>query len=210
MLEFQFPFIEQPRLFDEAVFQIILGAAGEDLVFGGLRDHPLYELGDAMVEILEFDAFFHQFLRRRLELDALGIAAVFHRLQFVAGPVQPFFQRLNEILERDDLNVLGIGEGRLLVQLTHQLGQLRFLVGQGALGFVHGGGLRLNLSLERDDLHVPGVDHGPTGREQDQEDEAERTARDPDPERHGCATHRVVAEWKHLGVRANRTDQRRW
>src|SRR5437667_431439 len=50
--------------------------------------------------------------------------------------------------------LLGIGEYRSLIQLTRQLGQLRVLIVQGALGFVEGGSVRLNLSLERNDLKL--------------------------------------------------------
>src|SRR5215211_4391433 len=47
MLELGCAFVEQPRLLDDAVFQILAA----DFVFGGLRHQLLYKLGDATMEI---------------------------------------------------------------------------------------------------------------------------------------------------------------
>ena len=98
--------VEQPRLLAEPVFQI-LGAAAENFGFGGLRHQLLLEFGDAAAEIFDLAALFGQFLGRRFELDPLGIAAVFHGLEFVAGVGEPLLQRLDLGLERDDLDLLG-------------------------------------------------------------------------------------------------------
>ena len=133
MLELEFALVEQPRLLAEAGFKI-LRAAAEDFRFLGLRHQLLLEFGDAAAEVLDPAALFRQFLRRGLQFDPLGIPAILDRLQFVAGSVQPLFQRLDLGLERDDFDLLGVGEGRALVQFAHQLGEFGFLVGQARAG----------------------------------------------------------------------------
>ena len=52
-----------------------------------------------------------------------------------------FFERLDLGLERDDLDLLRIGQRRALVERADQLGEFGFLVGQRALGVVHDAGL---------------------------------------------------------------------
>ena len=69
------------RLFAEAHFQVG-GTAAEDLGLGGLRHQRLFEFGDPATEIFDLSALFRQFMGGGLELDALGVAAVFHRLEF--------------------------------------------------------------------------------------------------------------------------------
>ena len=78
LVELEFAFGEQPRLLAEPAFQL-LDAAAENFGFGGLRHQLLFELGDAAAEILDLAALFGEFLGRGLELDPLGVAAVFHR-----------------------------------------------------------------------------------------------------------------------------------
>ena len=70
----------------------------------------LLEFGDAAAEILDLAALFGQFLRRGLELDALGVAAVFDRLDVVAGVGEPLLQRVDLRLQRDDLDLLRVGD----------------------------------------------------------------------------------------------------
>ena len=61
LVELEVALIEQPRLFAEAIFQI-LGAASEKLGLRGLRHQLLFEFGDAAAEILDPAALFGQFL----------------------------------------------------------------------------------------------------------------------------------------------------
>ena len=84
--------------------------------------------------------------------DALGFAAVFHRLDLAAGVGEPVLERFDLRLHGDDLDLLRIGEGRLLVELADHLGKLGFLVGQRALGVVHGRGLDRDFFLGRAQL----------------------------------------------------------
>ena len=57
-----------------------MGAAAEVLVFDGLRHNLLYEFGYSTTKLIKVATFFRQFLGGRLELDALGIPAIFHCL----------------------------------------------------------------------------------------------------------------------------------
>ncbi len=71
----------------------------------------------------------------------LGVAAIFHGLEFVAGAGEPILERVDLGLQRDDLELLRIGQARALVECADELGEFGFLVGQRALSFVHGAGL---------------------------------------------------------------------
>ena len=139
LIEFDVALREQPRLIAETIFQI-LGAAAENFRLGGLRHQLLLEFGSAAAEVLDAAALFTQLLRCVLELDPLGVAAVFHRLDLVAGVGEPVFQGVDLGLERDDLDLLGIGQRRALVQFVEQLGEFGLLVGQRSLGVVHDAG----------------------------------------------------------------------
>ena len=119
----------------------ILRALPEKFGLRGLRHQLLFEVGDAAAEIFDPAALFGQFLRGGFEFDALGVAAVFHRLEFVAGVGEPFFQRFDLRLEGDDLDLLGIGHARTLVERAGELGEFGLPVGQRALGLMHDGGL---------------------------------------------------------------------
>ena len=116
-------------------------AAAEDFGFGGLRHQLLFEFGRAPAEVFDLAALFGEFLGRRLELEPLGIAAVFHGLDLFAGFGEPVLERLDLGLQRDDFDLLRVGERRSLVEFAHQLGKLGLLVGQRALGIMHGAGL---------------------------------------------------------------------
>ena len=115
----------------------LAGAAAEHVGFRRLRGQALLELGHAARQALDLAAFLIQFLGGGAQLDALGLAAVFHRLDFFAGRRQPLFERLDLRLVRDDLDLLRVGEARAFVELSQQLGERGLLVGQHALGVVH-------------------------------------------------------------------------
>ncbi len=102
-----------------------------------MRDKLLFEFGDATAEVFDLAALFRQFLCRGLEFDTLGVAAIFNRLDLVAGGIEPVLERLDLSLERDDVELLRVGEAGALVQLAHQLGEFGFLVGQRALRIEH-------------------------------------------------------------------------
>ena len=125
--ELEFTLVKQPRLLSEAGFEI-LRAAAEDFRLLGLRHQLLLKVADAPGRILDPAALLQKPLRRRFQFYALSIPAVLDGLQLMAGSIQPFFQGIDLSLERDDLNLLGIGESvDPLVQFTHHLGEFRLL-----------------------------------------------------------------------------------
>jgi hypothetical protein len=73
MPELYCAFVKQPRLLDQAVFQIL----NADFIFGALSHQLLYKLGDATPESFKFAAFFYQFLVHGFKLYTLGSPVIF-------------------------------------------------------------------------------------------------------------------------------------
>jgi hypothetical protein len=81
--------------------------------------------------------FLHrQRLRGRLGGDGQRSAAILRRIPRLARFVEPPHQRLNLGFETDDLVRLRLTKRRAVVQLAHELGDLRLLLGQRRLRFL--------------------------------------------------------------------------
>ncbi len=78
--------------------------------FLALRSEVLLELGDAPPEIFDLAAFILQFLGGSLQLDPLGITAIFDCFQLVASSFKMLLEGLNLRLQRDDFDFLRIGK----------------------------------------------------------------------------------------------------
>src|SRR6185312_12540755 len=96
---------QQLRLLLERALHLA-GAAPEHVGFRRLRGQALLELGHAARQALDLAAFLIQFLGGGAQLDALSLAAVFHRLDLFAGRRQPLFECLYLRLVREDLDLL--------------------------------------------------------------------------------------------------------
>ena len=140
LIELEFALVEQPRLFAEAVFQI-LGAAAENFGFRGLRHQLLFEFGDAAAEILDPAALFGQFLGGGLSSTRSASRRSSTVLSSLPASVSRSFSASTWVLSATISIFWESARRRALVERADQLGELGFLVGQRALGVVHDAGL---------------------------------------------------------------------
>ena len=84
-----------------------------------------------------------------MQLAPLGVAAIFRRLDLVAGVVSRSLSASTWVLSATISTFCASEKLELLVQFARQLGELGFLVGERALGIVHRAGLGRDLVLGR-------------------------------------------------------------